>query len=764
MSLVQVVSSNLPAPGLTQTTPAAATTPNNLLLFFAVYNAINAGVPTPSDSTARTWTQVPGSPFSGNATGLMLAVWSAQASGNAANTFTLATTGSDTPSIFIAEVSGRDRFAPILLTVQASDIIASSGPHVTGSILANGGDDLVAFNVAGALAQSFTAGGSWAIPPNGAVTAPTGYDAFLQYQNSVQPGAVPNVYAVSISDKLDAFIVSLLPPMLPYGDECLDWFNDVPEESLIDDLNSQLLDLVTSPFDIDIDWVDDAGDNDVWVLVENQSTVVGAGVIPNIIAQYYGEDAELLDEVLDLVAFPGSVQNINNFPPIILEEPWDWFQEIDDDEWAYRDAGTLSGDAPDAVSLVFTDGLDWDEDPDDFFADDFGNDDADLPQNDAWDYWLTDDDEYWVDDYFTNINFNPALLFLNLEDGWDQEHFTTSDDDATWTEDVYENDPNSLLTVEDPTWWDEEPDQFDGTTHDLDAVGPNDNPAVTVSDGFDHFSTDGDDYVIIDDYALVNVVPNTVLTVDDAYGWFPSDPDDELFHTLNTDPVGQTLITPFAMPPEDPWDQTQADDDWIVPDDYVIINVVPSAQFPISDGWDQHWPTDDDDYLVLDEYQPGNNKPIIVEDQWQHWLTDPDDELFLGQDLSPVTVPQPAAIDDPVDHWTQDSDDQEWLFRNTDPVEPLRGLQIQDTYDHWLTDGDDWVVPDDYALINNIPPPSQFTDDNFDWFYEPAEDNEQDYAVTDGPLVKSVYLLNPYFEVFIPLRPFTVTWGADADV
>lgn len=766
MALVQVVSRNLTVAGTTQTTTGAVTTAKNTLTFFAAYNAAVAGAVTPSDSTGLVWTPAPGFPYVGGATGLTLMAWTANATGNVANTFTFATANPDTPTIFIAEDSGRDALLPVDSIGTGSDSVASSGPHLTGAIsVVGGGADVLAFTVSSALAQSYASSGAWAIPPNGTIGTAFGYDAFVQYQNGVSTGPLSNTYSVTVSDKLDSIIIALrTTTQFSYSDEYHDHFNEQPDVAAWPSWYQQF-DLRPQFEDVFYEWSEDSGENDAWISTEDQSAPVGAGVAPAAAIQYYGEDAELLDEVLELVTFPGSYQTANNFPPVVLEEPWDWFQEIDDDEWTLRDESNVQyASNVDATSLVFTDPWDWDEDPDDFFADDFGNDDADPPQNDAWDYWLTDDDEYWVDDSFVNINFNPALLFLCLEDGWDQEHFPTSDDDATWTQDDYENDPNSLLNVEDPTWWDEEPDQFDGTTHDLDAVGSNDNPAVTVSDGFDHFATDGDDYVVIDDYALVDVVPNTAIIVDDAYNWFPGDPDDELFHSLNTDPVGPTLIIPFAMPPEDPWQHALTDDDdWIIPDDYAIINVVQSVQFPLADTWD-HWLTDDaDSYLVLDEYQPTNNKPTVVADGWDHWLTDPDDELHLALDLSPVAAPQPPAIVDPWD-WTQDADDEEWMFRSADVVEPKRGLQIEDAWDHFSTDGDDWAVSDDYASVNNIPPPSQFTDDHFPWFDEPAEDNEQDYAVTDGPLVKSVYLLNPYFEVFIPLRPFTVTWGADANL
>lgn len=763
MSLVQVVSKNLTTPGTTQTSSAIATTAKNTLLFFAVYNAAVAGAVTPSDSTSRTWTPVPGFPYVGGATGLTLMAWTANASGSGANTFTFATTNADTPTIIIGEASGRDAVLPVDSTGTGSDSTTVSGAHTTGAVtIIGGGADVLSFTVSSALAQSYASTGAWAIPPNGTITSALGYDAFVQYQNSVPTGSVSNTYSVTISDKLDAIIVALrTPTQVVYSDEYYDHFDQQPEVTAWPSWYQQF-DLRQQIEDVPFDWSEDSGENEAWGLVEVQSAPVGANNITPPTAQYYGSDAELLDETLEYVTFVGGYQQSNSPAPNSADDPWDYF-ELGIDE-AQVPGNYQQADVVATTSQPSSDDFWEDEDPDEFFADDYGNDDADPPQNDAYDYWLTDDDEYWVDDYLSNVNANPALLFLNQEDGWGLEHFVTLDADETWTEDGYENDSNPLLNVEDPTWWDEEPDQLDGTAHDLSAVGPDNNGDINADDSWPWgLDTDNDDYVVVDDYALVDAAVNSVLCAEDAYGWFPGDPDDELFHVLNTDPVGPTLIIPFSMPPEDPWDQTQAEDDWFLPDDYAIIDVAPSLQTPVQDAWD-HFQTDEDEY-ALDEFQSVNNKPTVVADGWDHWLTDPDDELFQFQDQSPVTFPQPLAAADPIDHWTQDADDEEWIFRNTESVEPKRGLQIEDAWQHWLTDEDDWAVPDHHALVNNVPPPSQFTDDNFDWFYEPAEDNEQDFAVTDGPLARSVYLLNPNFVVYIPLRPFTVIWGAvDADL
>lgn len=759
MSLVQAVSKNLTVAGTTQTTNPIATTAKNCLAFCAAYNATNAGVVTPSDSTGLTWTLV--STYAGGATGLTLAVWVAKnITGNAANTFTFATTGNDTPTIIITEFSGRDLVVPFDLFLTASDTISASGSHTTGTIFARGGDDLLAFNVSSSVSQTYTPTGLWAIPPNGSVTGAGGYDAFVQYINSANNGNNANTYSVLVADKLDAFIITLKPPALPYSDEWLDYFNEVPE--VYPHYNSyQQVDIQAQIAEVDQDWNDECGDNESWALVEDQSSVVVPDVTTNTTAQYYGDGAELADEAIDHAQFATTYQQADNTPPLgssNLDEPFDWFQEIDDDEWVFRDTDVLGANV---IATIAQPGEDiWeDEDPDDFFADDFGNDDADLPQNDPWDHWPTDEDDYAVEDSYIYLN-NVGPSVLTVEDGWDQEHFGTEDADVQWTEDGYENDPNPLLSLEDG-WqaaFDDFPDQNDEfwwIENETDYALIDNNPVIDIEDAWDHWLTDDDDYVVIDDYALQDANIVGFIAPEDAFDWYPNDPDDELFLALDTDPVGPTLVIQVSTPPEDPWDWTQAEDDYVTPDDYAIIDAVVNVQLPVDDAWN-HFVTDDDDYIVTDDYVYVNNAPITVEDPTD-WSQDADDEEWVFRDSDQVSVPQQAAIDDPWD-WSQDADDELVFAQGLDPVTTPQPAAVEDAWDHFGTDPDDWALPDDYALVTAVVPPSQFTDEAWDWFYEPAEDNDMDFAVDSASLPTNVYVYDPNFEVYMPQRNWVAMW------
>lgn len=761
MPIVQAAQSNLTTPGTAQTTTAIATSGHNAIVFFAAYSAGNAGTATPSDSVGLTWVRPTGAPFSGSATGLTLDCWvAANITGSATHTFTLTTTGSDTSSMFVAEYTGRDRSSiPVDVTVTASDSVAASGAHITGSISPrSGSDDLIAFTVAGSLGQTFTAGGSWGIPPNGGISTSLGYDAFIQYINAAGSGPISNAYSVGITDRLDAFIVALKSVVLARSDEWFEDFSEVPEISPVHNSYQQQT-LAILPFWVDVgadfDWSEDSGENDYWTLVEDQSGVV---VLNNTAAAtyvFYGEDAELYDEAIDHFVFTASRQQSDNLRFLTIEDGWtDWDAE-ETDNWASVDDNFLNSNFVPSTAL-FEDFQDWDEDPDDFFADDFGNDDADQ-LGDGWTDWDAEETDDWstIDDNYLDINF--VFAPLGVEDAWDWEQ---TDDEYLTQDDWIGADNNPVINVEDPSWWDEEPDQYDGTTTDLDRVTTDNNPdlANTQGDGWDHFPTEGDDWDLPDDYAIIDVVINSTVILEDAWFWpHQDDDDDDEWMRRDTEPVGPDNIPPVSMPTLDIWDHWPTDeDDWAVPDDYAVVDVVPPALLIVEDPWDWFVAEGEDEYFI-DDY--ASLSLSIPEDGWDHFTQDADDEAFLMLDTDLVSVPRPAAIEDPWD-WTQDVDDDEWISQLPGPVEGLPILNTQgDGWDHFVTDEDDWAISDDYPNINAVAvPASQFTDEAWDWAYEPAEDNEIDWAIAGNTLSPSIYVFDRRFEVFITARRFTVFW------
>jgi hypothetical protein len=200
------------------------------------------------------------------------------------------------------------------------------------------------------------------------------------------------------------------------------------------------------------------------------------------------------------------MQQQNYVPPQYYEEPFDWSYEIDDDEWAqFCDESNVQNlNVVDTTSQVFTEDW-WEEEPVEFFADDFGNDDADLPQNDVWDHFLTDDDDYYVDDNYLNINY-PGVLPVLVEDGWDQQHFLTDDDDYIVPDDYY-NAPNPLLNVEDAwgTAFDDTPDLEDEywwIENETDYQLVDNNPVITLEDVWDLYFVDDEDYDY--DYPIID--------------------------------------------------------------------------------------------------------------------------------------------------------------------------------------------------------------------------------------------------------------------
>jgi hypothetical protein len=756
MSLVQVAKSALTVSGTTQTTPAIGTTAGNCLLFFAAYSAINAGTATPSDSTSLTWVPVPGSPFSGSATGLQLACWiAANITGNAVNAFTLATTGADTPTIFIAEFAGRSKTAPLDVTATASDATASAGAHTTGNInLGATNDDVIAFNVSSAIAQGFTAGASWTIPPNGSNTASLGYDAFVQYRNNVVASSRTNAYSVALLDQLDGFMVGLQVPTQPYSDEWLDYFDEVPEIDLLEYSTADVLDadVITFIADIHEDWNNEADDTDVWAPVESASAVVIPNITTSAAAQYFGDNAELYDEALDQIPSIASYQQQDIAPLLCLEDAWDHFVTDDDDQVEPEDVAVIADVSPTYVDDA---PYDWDEVLVDFFPDDFGNDDADLPVADGWTDWDAEELDNWAmeDDRYISASITPTIP--TIEDAWD--HFAQDEDEYATPDDWLGADNNPVVNVEDLTWWDEEPDQIDFDWAEASKATSNNNPVITAEDPWDHWSTDDDDYLVVDDFAIVDVVVNAKLTAEDPWDHMPTDDDD--YYIVDEYPL-VTLVPNRVLSAEDPWNHfVTDDDDYLVVDEVLSADgVAPSAQYPVEDAWD-HFTTDDDDYYVNDDVALVDNTPTTTEDPWDHFAPEPEEDYFYGLGADPVA---PRAVDVPEDAWDHFAPEpEEDYFYGLDPgaIAPPPPIVVADAWDHFNTDSDDYPVIDDYALIDvAVVVASMPVEDAWVHFETDVEDNDCDFGVVDNQLLAGVYETNPEFVVYLLYRPFTAIW------
>lgn len=128
--------------------------------------------------------------------------------------------------------------------------------------------------------------------------------------------------------------------------------------------------------------------------------------------QYFGEDAERLDEELQLLVVPGGY--LQRTLAQVFDDPWDHgTQDQDDDSWFVESRSlpvVLDNLSPS------TDG--WDhfaaEDDEQAFTDEaqgISTLNALLCAPDAWDHFLTDEDDYLVVDDFELLQL--ALLLMS---------------------------------------------------------------------------------------------------------------------------------------------------------------------------------------------------------------------------------------------------------------------------------------------------------------------------------------------------------------
>ena len=207
--------------------------------------------------------------------------------------------------------------------------------------------------------------------------------------------------------------------------------------------------------------------------------------------------------------------------------------------------------------------------------------------------------------------YQPTLA-PQIEDGWDWNQ-NEEEDDWRYHLDFGPVGPNAPLAFNDTLEWPDDDDQSILDEYQLVSVvttqyfgedaerldSDDDEQVITeysIGDPdalqsqltFDWFSQEDDDYVI-DDYQLIDVV----VTTTQYFG-----EDSELFdETLDLVQLSNSYQqSDWSQAIEDPWDYTD-DDDSIILDEYQ--NVTPSSI--VEDAFD--WSTDDDDQAPLDEYR-----------------------------------------------------------------------------------------------------------------------------------------------------------------
>jgi hypothetical protein len=446
-----------------------------------------------------------------------------------------------------------------------------------------------------------------------------------------------------------------------FGDEAELWFDGQDVDSSVVSGGYQQTNNLCPPEDA---WDHFVTDDDDYAVSEDYS--------PLGLTQYYGEDAELLDQDDDDQVYPDvdyqliSVVAAANQPP---EDAWDWTV----DETVVE--ATPTGYAQFTIEPQIEDPWEWwvTEDDDYVTPDDqqlagiatYFGEDAELLDQD-------DDDQVIVDS-------QPQLQGdCVIEDGWDW--WSQEDDDYAVSENYA---PEGVLQYygEDA----ELADQDDDDQVNVDAYALVDaNPVICLEDPYDHWPTEDDDYVVIDDYALVeNLNP-----VEDAYDHFVTDDDDQV------DVVEFTLISVATTALQYFGEDAEQFDEVLELVAFAGGYQQQDVEPQIEDPWDW-FVTDDDDWVIPDDYQLASTATYFGEDAE---LLDQDDDDQVTIDSQP-TLQGDAPIEDGWDWWSQEDDDQVDAVELPQPavLNPL--LCVEDAYDHFLTDdADEYYVADDYEF------------------------------------------------------------------
>lgn len=168
------------------------------------------------------------------------------------------------------------------------------------------------------------------------------------------------------------------------------------------------------------------------------------------------------------------------------------------------------------------------------------------------------------------------------------------------------------------------------------------------------------------------------------------------------------------------WDWTEAaDDEWDAGTQPVAADVVVPVSMPAADGYDfVETPFDDWDgssQPVVDSVAPTD---IVRAEDWHDWSGET--EEFHADDFGNTEEDQP-----PEDAWDWFADVADELQADSETLAPpvVIDHRMDDAWDWHVTVEDDWADWAQQLGADYIPPPSQFTDDGWDWsFGYPTDD------------------------------------------
>lgn len=382
---------------------------------------------------------------------------------------------------------------------------------------------------------------------------------------------------------------------------------------------------------------------------------------PSLITQFFGSDAEVLDEdVQPSISADGYIQV--DATPSTIEDAWDYaFDEYGDDELALLvdyDARIAPPPAT-AAFQYFGDDAEWliDDELSQTFIDAYQQADSTAPTSGATVFdeqvaaTLEEEAEDFFADHFTN--YDADQTFYDEQFDWD----VLVDDD--WYLEEFRLVVANVSTVagpEDPYWLFDEHVEDDYYFDDnVSAPLPAQTPA---HDDWDFSEEVDDDWLTLDNDDYDTVAVATASYYGEDAELLDEQVDDELRVDEN---IGPNFVPP-APPtvPEDAWDFAYDDieDQWEIDELVGVSFVVPPAP-PVDDAWNHNEYDDTADELVNDDPIGANAPVITVEDPWDFAFDDIEDQWEIDevQSVDNVTLNQQEwdfAHDDIEDQWELD--------------------------------------------------------------------------------------------------------------
>jgi hypothetical protein len=420
---------------------------------------------------------------------------------------------------------------------------------------------------------------------------------------------------------------------------------------------------------------------DVSIEIAANSQVVVADVVVAAAAAYEIDWFSLYDQPEpDDHEWSGPVQ-AQAPPDVTFNDDWNWLEDASDSTLEIlEDSDPVA--PPAAVDAPPAEGWTWDDEisalavPDGYQQTDIvPNTDASPPHEWDWDEFAVDDIDAIASPVQADAVTAPAIL--DPEWDWINEVGDELTDDsapvgadialAGLVDDAWDWSETADADIDDPSGpvgaaivVDVRPFFGDDAEHLLEEAGGH-----VVSDGYQQsdnaatgaptiVSTDDWDFALEVDEDFFDDFGNEDLdepVLDDPYDWF-TDTHEGLPYSLNADsaPVGADLVVPVSMPVDDAHDWTEtAFDEWDGSSAPVGADVAAAPQLAPSEDW--NW-TDDS----VDEPQP-EDTPVAaaieadaVSDVAWDWFTSVEDDWFEGsQSVGADLIIPPSQFTD--DGW-----------------------------------------------------------------------------------------------------------------